>query len=355
MPALPMTKAAQMLPYLQAAMDEFEINTRLRVCAFVAQLGHESQDMTKWRENMNYSATRLRQVFKKYFPTMASAKAVEHQPAAIANIVYGGRMGNTRPGDGWKFIARGPIGATGREMYEAAGRALNLPLGAQPELVERLEIGLRVAAWIWACDKRCNSLADQLHGGKPDKQELATIIRITERINGGRNGLEDRVARYARARDVITGDSRSWPDERAPEPEEVNKWLSDGKDLSIPAQQSTPGASGDTKTETTTVNASQAQETSGNAEPAASENDFQKLLRNDAIKTSAKTNSVRGVKLLWRPVAALIAAIQAGNIFAISGTVLAVVVVIVVACLYYKEIRSGVSSLIHFIVDYFTK
>jgi hypothetical protein len=286
---------------------------------------------------------------------MASAEAVAHQPVAIANIVYGGRMGNVRVGDGWKFIARGPIGATGREMYEAAGRALNLPLGEQPELVERLEVGLRVAAWIWTREKRCNPLADKLHGGKPDKQELATIILITERINGGRNGLDDRVARYARARNVIKGDSRPWPAQRPPEPEEVEQWLSGDKDSRVPAQQSTPAASEDTKTQTTTVNASEVKETSGNAESGAPENDFQKLLRNDAIKASAKTNSVRGLKLLWRPATALVTMIQAGNLFALTGTVLAIVVVIVLLCLYQKEIRSGLSSLKRFIVDYFTK
>src|ERR1044072_2405551 len=85
MPALSLAKAGEFLPLIQASLDEFVINDREEVCAYLANLGHESLDLTHWRESMNYSARRLREVFKKYFPTAASAEKVAGNQVAIAN------------------------------------------------------------------------------------------------------------------------------------------------------------------------------------------------------------------------------------------------------------------------------
>src|SRR5829696_478920 len=96
MPDLPENKARAYLPLIQASMDEFEINTRIRVCAYLSTLGHESLDLKKWKENMNYSAKRIRQVFKKRVPTNDLAIQLAHNPSALANVAYGNRsdLGN---------------------------------------------------------------------------------------------------------------------------------------------------------------------------------------------------------------------------------------------------------------------
>lgn len=80
MPNLKPDRLAACLPPLQQAMDEFQINTPLRIAAFLAQLAHESQQLARFEENLNYSWQGLRAVFRKYFPTDADAKAFHRQP-----------------------------------------------------------------------------------------------------------------------------------------------------------------------------------------------------------------------------------------------------------------------------------
>lgn len=337
MPALSLAKAGESLPLVQASLDEFEINDREEVCAYLANLGHESLDLTRPRENMNYSAKRLREVFgKKYFPTAASAQAVAGNPVAIANIVYGGRMGNVNPGDGWRYRGGGPIGSTGRDMYRAAGRALNLPLEEKPELIEQLEVGLRVAAWTWAVDKKCGVVAKRLRG-VADKQEVKLLAAICRLINGGLNGLEDRVARYARALKAIP----------------VTACLPD-----VPVSLLPPGY----QVQETGPTAPQPSELDVKSEPlltpaptaeADLHADFSKLVKNESIKQSAKTAGLGGLKFLWRPLLLLVTAIKTGNAWAISGTVLTVGLLIAAAVLYHKEIIGWAKRAVRYATEFF--
>ena len=144
---------------LTKAMAEFGISTPERQAAFLAQLAHESGSLKYMRELANGSA-------------------------------YEGRLdlGNTQPGDGPKFLGRGPIQITGRANYSACGVALGLPLTEQPELLEQPQNGCRAAGWFWR-RAGLNELADGLKFGA-----------ITKKINGGYNGLDDRIAHWLRAR-----------------------------------------------------------------------------------------------------------------------------------------------------------
>ncbi|HEV2862864.1 MAG TPA: hypothetical protein VGX48_17745 [Pyrinomonadaceae bacterium] len=202
-PACPGDKAALYQPLLVAAMAEFGIVTRKRAAAFLAQLAHESNDLSRWSENLNYSARRLTQVWPRRFPTPAAAEPYAHNPQALANKTYGGRMGNTQPGDGWKFRGRCPIQATGREMYELLADLLGLPLLEDPDLLLAPRHGFRAAAAIWARVKGLNSVADKLNG-RGDEADLRQLVKITVKINGGTNGKEDREARYRDALKVLT-------------------------------------------------------------------------------------------------------------------------------------------------------
>lgn len=74
-------------------------------------------------ENLNYSAERLTQVWPSRFPTIASAKPFARNPRKLANKVYGGRMGNTAPDDGWLYRGRGLPQITGKENYAKFGIA----------------------------------------------------------------------------------------------------------------------------------------------------------------------------------------------------------------------------------------
>lgn len=177
---------------LNACFDKFGINTHLHIAAFLAQVGHESGRLSQVVENLNYSADALRRTWpSRFMPDLAIQ--VARQPDRIANIVYGGRMGNVELGDGWKYRGRGLIQITGRDNYAACSKALfgDDRLLRNPELLEQPEWACMSAAWFW--DSRgLNSLADK-----------GDIVGVTKKINGGTNGLEDRKALYEKALKVL--------------------------------------------------------------------------------------------------------------------------------------------------------
>lgn len=159
-------RAREWLPYLEAAMTEFEINTPLRQAAFLAQIGHESGGL-HW--------------------------LVELWGPSIAQRHYEGRddLGNDMPGDGLRYLGRSPLMITGKNNYRIAGKALGVDLVANPERLAEAEIGSRASAWWWR-NHGCNAFADR-----------EQFVLLTRRINGGVNGLEDRQRLYDAARAVL--------------------------------------------------------------------------------------------------------------------------------------------------------
>ncbi len=162
-------------------LADYGINKNaLRLSHFMAQVLHEVGGLTILIENMNYRAARITQVWRSRFPTVASAEPFAHNPEKLANNVYGGRMGNTQPGDGFRFIGRGLIQLTGRESYQKFGDRLGVNLTANPDLAFSAEWALKIAAEEWKASG-CNALAD------------ADDLRgVTRAINGGLIGLDSR-------------------------------------------------------------------------------------------------------------------------------------------------------------------
>jgi putative chitinase len=183
-------EAEVMLPYLNAALEEFSINTTFRLAAFLAQIAHESAELKVWKENLNYSAEALVKTWPKRFDK-AKAAAFAKQPEKIANEVYGGRMGNVNPGDGWKYSGKGPIQLTFADNYKSAGKALGIDLYNKPELALEFSVGFRIAGWFW----KSNGLNELADAKKFDS--------ITKKINGGSNGKADRDKYYNRACSVL--------------------------------------------------------------------------------------------------------------------------------------------------------
>jgi putative chitinase len=207
MPNLRPPRRAACLPALVRAMEEFEINTPLRAAAFLAQLAHESQELARFEENLNYSWQGLRKIFRKYFRTDAEAQPFHRQPERIANRVYGGRMGNgpEASGDGFRYRGRGPIQITGRANYKKYGDLLGLDLAGNPAQAATPEVGFRTAGVYWR-ENKLNDFADQ--------QKFVTITRL---INGGEVGLEDRRKYYERAKSVLGVGARGLGDEAVEE------------------------------------------------------------------------------------------------------------------------------------------
>ncbi len=160
-------RAGVFVPALNTAMGKYQIITRERIAAFIAQIGHESGQLRYVREIWGPTAQQLG---------------------------YEGRkdLGNTVAGDGSKYRGRGLIQITGRANYAECGEALALDLISNPEQLELPQNAAMSAAWYWS-SRGLNSLADK-----------GDFLSITKRINGGTNGLTDRQALYDRALKVLS-------------------------------------------------------------------------------------------------------------------------------------------------------
>ena len=216
MTELPAEKAAQYAPLLSKWCAEFEINTPRRIAVFLATLAEESGELRFVRENLNYSAERLMQVWPSRFETLDKARQYERNPAKLANYIYGKvkakELGN-RPNsnDGWLFRGGGLGQATGRKMYAALTAALGEKLGVDlvrnPERIEEPEIAVATACWIWTKQKNLNWIADSTQPvtirfkGRPIK--LPPFQAITRLWNGGETNLRSRMAYLVKAYDAL--------------------------------------------------------------------------------------------------------------------------------------------------------
>lgn len=166
--ACPLPRAAAWVTPINAALTQFHINTPERVRAFIAQVSHESGRFIYTRELWN--------------PVQAPWQAR-----------YEGRkdLGNVNPGDGSRFRGRGLIQITGRANYRACGLALGFDFEENPGALERKEFAALSAGWFWE-SHGCNELAD-----------AGDFRRITKRINGGYNGLKDRLVIWEASKGVL--------------------------------------------------------------------------------------------------------------------------------------------------------
>ncbi|WP_079229380.1 glycoside hydrolase family 19 protein [Pseudomonas putida] len=171
---LPNTRpvAGVFLSALNATLPRWEIDNPKRVAAFIAQVGHESGQF-------------------RYVKELGSDRYLARYDTG--NLAL--RLGNTpqADGDGQLYCGRGLIQVTGRNNYQACSRALfgDERLLAQPQLLEQPRWACESAAWFWH-SRGLNALADR-----------GEFNRITRHINGGLNGLEDRLKLWARAREVL--------------------------------------------------------------------------------------------------------------------------------------------------------
>ena len=173
MPNLQASKLSAYRPFLNGAMTAYEINTPLRAAAFLAQLAHESAELRFMQEL--WGPTKQQQ---KYEP-----------PSDLAET-----LGNTQPGDGFRYRGRGPIQITGRANYKKYGDLLGVDLVGNPDLAGDPRYAFQIAALYWKTHG-LNGLAD-------DATDEAFRL-ITRSINGGLNGLKERQAYYAVAKKAL--------------------------------------------------------------------------------------------------------------------------------------------------------
>lgn len=180
---------------LSILLPDYDINTKLRVAAFLAQCGHESGGFKFLRENLNYRAETLLRQWPKYFPTIEIAKKYERNQVAIANRAYANRMGNSdeASGDGWRYCGRGLIQLTGKDNYQNFADSIETPIEEIPDYLATFEGAAQSACWFWEVNN-LNREAD-----------VGDLRTMTRKINGGYIGLEDRVKHYHHALDILNG------------------------------------------------------------------------------------------------------------------------------------------------------
>ena len=158
----PASRLINFLEPINLVLQKYDLSTPERQRMFLAQIGHESGQL-------------------RYTEELASGKAYEGRKD----------LGNTQTGDGVKYKGRGLIQITGKTNYALCSLALELPLLEKPELLEQLPYSVLCAGWFWS-NNNLNSYCDK-----------GDFYGLTRKINGGLNGIEDRVLLYKRACEAI--------------------------------------------------------------------------------------------------------------------------------------------------------
>lgn len=178
---------------LNNAFNKYNITDTKEAAMFLAQTTHESNNYKRLEESFKYTPQRLYDVFKKRVGSLENAKQLCLQGAeAIANFVYGGRLGNAED-EGYKYRGRGIIQLTGKNNYKKYGKKINADLVNNPDLAKKTNNAIEIALLFWQ-ERGCSLLARQ-----------GDVKGVTKLINGGYNGLEDREERYKKILTILEG------------------------------------------------------------------------------------------------------------------------------------------------------
>lgn len=158
------------------------ITDKKELAIMLANTHHETGGFKNVEENLRYKAPTLMKLWPKRFPTMERASQVASGgPVVVANTIYGNRMGNNEPGDGYKYRGRGFIQLTGKDNYMRASKALGVNLVDDPDQVaEDPNMAASSALYFWKSNK---SIGERAKAG-----DVAGVRKL---INGGTIGLDD--------------------------------------------------------------------------------------------------------------------------------------------------------------------
>lgn len=173
-----------MMDAIAAAFNKYAprygVTEKARIVQFLANVSVETFGFRRLEENLNYSAKRLREVWPSRFKTNTIAARYANNPQALANFVYGNRLGNRgKPNAGWIYRGSGPGQATGYANFLKAEEATGIPFTTAPNLMREPDSGMKGALVLWQA-WGLNDMADK---GQTDA--------IRRRWNGGTHGLAD--------------------------------------------------------------------------------------------------------------------------------------------------------------------
>ena len=162
------------------SMHECGINNPNRIKYFLAQCFHETGGFKHFQENLNYSAKGLLKVFPKSFKGL-DVQSYARNPTKIANKVYGGKYGNTAPGDGAKYKGRGLIQITFKNNYEKIKSMIKVDIVNHPELVAKNdEVAIKSACAFFKW-KNLNKYADKNDMEKISKTIQGSLVSLDAR------------------------------------------------------------------------------------------------------------------------------------------------------------------------------
>ena len=181
--------------FINEYCNTYNVNTEARICNFLAQIFHESGNLSVVKENLYYTTTsRLQAIWPSRFPTSESALPFVRNESLLAEKTYSGRLGNTEPGEGYKFRGRGLIQITGKYNYRAFGVFCNQDFISNPDLLLEPRFAVLSAFWFWN-KSNCNAFADS------DSSEA--MKQTTKIINGGYGNLKERIATWSKAKNIF--------------------------------------------------------------------------------------------------------------------------------------------------------
>jgi len=186
---------------------KFGIKNNLELAHMLARFSVESGGFERLSESLNYSAEALSKMFPKRVTTELANKIgrTKDHPAdqqAIANLVYGTRMGNETDGtsdnDGYEYRGGGLTQLTGQGMYlqflnwlHSRGEQLNLTIDTVDDWVRTPNGAVISAVWYWL-DKGC---------GIPARKD--DVVGVCKAINGGTNGLTEQKLALAKYKKLV--------------------------------------------------------------------------------------------------------------------------------------------------------
>jgi predicted chitinase len=172
---------------VKAALDA-GITSPKEIANFVAQISHESANLTRMEEGFRYtqgiSQIPVKSAHREGDIVLEAARkeALAGKPERLAELMYGGRMGNDEPGDGYKYHGRGYMQLTGKANYREIGNRIGVDLVNHPELATTPENASKIAVEFWKANVPLKDRED--------------VTKATHAINGGDNGLNDRKEHY---------------------------------------------------------------------------------------------------------------------------------------------------------------
>jgi putative chitinase len=199
-PTLSADRASSIVSLINSICPKYDINTPIRLQAFLSQIAHESGEFSIKTEGMNYSTPeRIVAIWPSRFNLTGDGKLNAHDfiknSAKLGNEVYANRMGNGAPesGDGYRYRGGGFLQITGKDTYQHYANYIKKEVGETADLVRGTdEYALDSACWEYAVDKKLN-----------DEADAKDFITITKRINGGTIGLTERLKYYKLAQQII--------------------------------------------------------------------------------------------------------------------------------------------------------